>query len=53
MPDYADEVLNFVTMSQKGMSGRRYDQRLDLRECDKLKGVLERTRNAHVPPWYL
>jgi hypothetical protein len=53
MPDYADEVLNIVTMSQKGISSGRYDQSLDLRECDTIKGVHERTRNVRVPPWYL
>ena len=42
-----------MAVSEKRMSGRRYDQSLDLRELDAFKGFLEQGCNAYVRPWYL
>ena len=48
--DRADNVLDVVTMSEKGMSGRRYDQSLDLGEFDALKRLLEWCRRHVLSP---
>ena len=44
--NYAGNVLHIGTALKKGISGRRYDQSLDLGELDTLERTLERERTS-------
>jgi hypothetical protein len=41
-----------VTVSEKEMNGRKYDQCLNLEELEALEGFLERACNEHDRPRY-
>ena len=51
--NYADDVLHITAVSEKRVSGRWYDQSLNLREFDTLKSILEYGRNRATCPSYL
>ena len=41
VPNRIDKILDIATVPEKRMSGRRYDQSLNLGEINTLKSVIE------------